>query len=168
MNSGNTVGYTFGSDQGYFASIKTREVYRNGERLASALTRLEFDILQFFLERPGELIHRSSLTPLNGVFRSGRHPTDDYISKINKKLGFEPGEVFESVRSVGYRLIGQVTVRTSLDEQEGSELYRVSLLHYNQHSVRAMRIALKQDLEAIHLNAEGIPQSQVDAALPVD
>jgi DNA-binding response OmpR family regulator len=81
-----TVGYEF--SRGFYADGENRRVLKNGEPLSIPLTQKEFEVLQFFLKNPKKLIARDSVEPLGEtVGRAGRHPLDNYLSKIAGKLG---------------------------------------------------------------------------------
>lgn len=162
MDLSEIIGYHF--CRTFYADVRKRLVLRDGQAVHPPLTGLEFRVLLFFLENPGVPISRNSVTPLNDVFRSGRHPTDDYIFKIKRKLHFLSKEGFSLVRNYGYTFIGDVSRISALDELRGSDVFQISRLHYNQHSVSAMQTALSQALEASRINPNGLPQALIDAA----
>jgi DNA-binding response OmpR family regulator len=69
------------------------------------LTRLEWDVLRYLHERPGEAVARDAL--LNDVWgyewTGGSNVVDVVVSAIRKKLGTHAAAL-ETVRGVGYRL----------------------------------------------------------------
>jgi DNA-binding response OmpR family regulator len=71
------------------------------------LTRTEFDLLVFMLDRPGEALSRDVI--LHNVWGEvivDPRTVDNFVSNLKKKLGWTPGRkfAFRSVRGVGYRL----------------------------------------------------------------
>ena len=141
------IGYEFYRGRLY-ANMRNRRVLRDGKPLDQDLTPLEFDILVFFLQRCGTLVRRDSIDPLNEVKRFNRLPADNYIVKINKKLGFRRGECFRSVRRHGYLL--DTDVRE--DHDEAGELHRIAEMHFNEHTLISMRRSLEESLKAHELN----------------
>src|SRR5579862_6793457 len=101
MDSLATIGYEFGVD--LYADCIERRIIRSGKRLRKPLTAKEFEILIFFLDRPKQVIPRADVSPLNDVHRSTRHPLDDYLSKINIKMGWKANQHFILIRKVGYQ-----------------------------------------------------------------
>jgi DNA-binding response OmpR family regulator len=81
---------------------RAREVRFRGARVE--LKRLEFDLLQTFLEAPHCVFSRSEL--LNNVWGYDSYPTtrtvDNHVSQLRRKL--RP-ELFELVHRVGYRFV---------------------------------------------------------------
>jgi DNA-binding response OmpR family regulator len=71
------------------------------------LTRTEFDLLVFMLDRPGEALSRDVI--LHNVWGEvivDPRTVDNFVSNLKRKLGWTPGRrfTFRSVRGVGYRL----------------------------------------------------------------
>ena len=68
------------------------------------LTRLEFAVLDYLLQREGKVVERSAL--LRDVWGStyvGSNVVEVVIRSLRKKLG-ERAPMIETVRSIGYRL----------------------------------------------------------------
>jgi DNA-binding response OmpR family regulator len=71
------------------------------------LTRTEFDLLVFMLDRSGEALSRDViLENVWGEVIVDPRTVDNFVSNLKKKLGWSPGRkfAFRSVRGVGYRL----------------------------------------------------------------
>ncbi len=82
-----------------------RKVERSGEALP--LTRLEFDLLRYFLEHPDRVISRDEL--LEEVWSDGEERGEKTvnvaINRLKKKIENDPEHPYiETVRGVGYRL----------------------------------------------------------------
>src|SRR5882724_3120841 len=137
MEPSEVIGYEFAAD--YYADVGERRILRDGKPILEPLTSKEFEVLAFFLDRPKEVIPRAKVQPLNEVSRSTRHPTDDYISKLNTKLGWKPKQNFKLIRNIGYQLIVPVRPIYSLDQQEAGKLHKISLLNLNNHTLVSMR-----------------------------
>ncbi|MCB9525776.1 MAG: response regulator transcription factor [Myxococcales bacterium] len=86
---------------------------RTGRRvLADAgevhLTRTEFDLLVFLLDRPGVALDRDAI--LDGVWGTDvvvdTRTVDNFVHNLKKKLGWSPADpwAIETVRGVGYRM----------------------------------------------------------------
>jgi tetratricopeptide (TPR) repeat protein len=146
MSERTIIGYRFGD--GFEADTDNRLVYFQGVLRPKVKGKL-FDVLQFFLERPGKAIERSAIQPLSEIFYPRqRQPIDDYISRLRDALGTEH-KVFETVRGTGYRLECRVTPIFKADRDEANILYRISSLHFNDHTTLSMRAALVQALKGL-------------------
>jgi len=82
-----------------------RRVERSGE--AIPLTRLEFDLLHYFLEHPDRVISRDEL--LEEVWSDseerGEKTVNVAVNRLKKKIESDPKQPYiEAVRGVGYRL----------------------------------------------------------------
>lgn len=68
------------------------------------LTKIEYQILTYFSQRPNEVLPRDQI--LNDIWGEDVHvysrSVDTHVSKLRKKLG-QAGEVIESVHGVGYK-----------------------------------------------------------------
>lgn len=85
----------------------SRQVLADG--VALALTRLEFDLLQFLAERPHRVFTRGQL--LSGVWgyeHTGERTVDVHVRRLRLKLGTLP--VITTVYGVGYRLADDARV----------------------------------------------------------
>ncbi len=82
-----------------------RKVERSGE--AIVLTRLEFDLLRYFLENPERVIGRDELLDevwSDGEERGGK-TVNVAVNRLKKKIESDPEHPYiEAVRGVGYRL----------------------------------------------------------------
>lgn len=155
------VGYEFYRD--FFADGKGRRVLIKGKQIDEPLTLKEFEVLEFFLQRPKEVIPRDSVKPLQ-MPSSGRIPTDNYLSKIATKLGIEKDELFNTIRGVGYKLTVNVRPIFASDVEEAGDLFKAAELHFNTHTVPSMRASLRQSLQALKINPHGLPEAHVTAA----
>src|SRR6185437_3303691 len=124
MKAPEVVGYKF--YKGYYAEAINRCVLRDYHPLKRPLTAKEFEVLIFFLERPGVTIQRQEVAPLHEVSRgySLRQPADDYIKELRSKLGIP--ELFVTVPKAGYRLNSVVRPVTSLDRSKAGEFCRAA------------------------------------------
>ena len=82
-----------------------RKVERSQKPLS--LTRLEFDLLRYFLENPGRVIGRNEL--LEEVWpdseERGEKTVNVAVNRLKKKIESDPEQPYiEAVRGVGYRL----------------------------------------------------------------
>jgi len=79
-----------------------------------ALTRLEFDLLHLFVDRPRRVFSRKEI--LASVWGSDNlEPTrtvDYHVSMLRQKLG---SHFFESVRGIGYRLSSEIAGRQNYE-----------------------------------------------------
>ena len=155
------IGYEF--NQRFYGDSEKRQVLLDGQPLPIALTGMEYDILEFFLQHPKKLFKREAVEPLKKHHR-GRHPLDDYLSKIRSKLGLRPNELFVLTRSVGYTLDANVRPISASDNQEGGDIFKASELHFNTHTVDSMRESLKQSLQALEINPHGLADAHITAA----
>lgn len=87
--------------------FRTRRVKAGGEEVN--LSAREFDLLAYFMRHPNQVLSREQL--LSGVWGYDHDPgtnvVEVYVGYLRRKLS-KPGEAapIETVRSVGYRLIG--------------------------------------------------------------
>ena len=160
-NAERVVGYEF--HHSYYADLERRRVLKNGEQLNSPLTLKEFEVLVFFLENPKKVIAREDVEPLDEP-ASGRHPVDNYLSKISGKLGVEKEKLFKSKRGVGHSFESNVRPISASDLQEGGDIFKAAELNFNTHTVDSMRAALKQSLRALELSPYDLPEAHVTAA----
>ncbi len=84
---------------------ENRLAFRGDEELV--LTRLEFDLLLYFLENPGKVLSRERI--LNRVWDSQSDPltniVDVYVSRLRQKIDDPQGEsMIQTLRGNGYRL----------------------------------------------------------------
>ncbi len=85
---------------------KSRKATKAGEDLA--LTRIEFDILQTLMRRPGDAVDREELAseiwnlPADRIGKS----LDVHMSVLRRKLGDDPKDpsYIETVRGIGFRI----------------------------------------------------------------
>jgi hypothetical protein len=83
-----------------------RIVLAHGEPLE--LTRLEFDLLQYFADHPARVLTRSSL--LSAVWDrdpawSSSRTVDVHVLRLRRALGPEHSRALQTVRGVGYRWV---------------------------------------------------------------
>ena len=85
---------------------QTREVFR-GERLVE-LTKIEFDLLELFLQHPRQVLTREQILDLvwGYNFDSGTNSLAVYIGYLRRKLegDDETTRLIQTVRGVGYAL----------------------------------------------------------------
>lgn len=90
--------------------MATRTVKRDGQEIA--LTLKEFSLLECFMRQPNEVLSREKLFDHVWDFNSlsWSNVLDVHMKNLRKKLGTnDDGEqLFETVRGVGYRLLGEV------------------------------------------------------------
>ncbi len=83
----------------------TREVYRGERRIE--LTKIEFDLLELFLQHPRQVLTRDQILDLvwGYNFDSGTNSLAVYIGYLRRKLeeGAEP-RLIQTIRGVGYAL----------------------------------------------------------------
>lgn len=88
---------------GLILDEEAREVTRDGERIQ--LTRLEFELLRFFLLHSGKALSRERI--LSRVWGSSEDPmtnvVDVYVRRLRKKIDRGDDSLIETLRSVGYR-----------------------------------------------------------------
>lgn len=79
-----------------------RQLVLDGRRVD--LTRLEFEVLNYLLQRQGKVVERSALLrDVWGFTYVGSNVVDAVVRSLRKKLG-ERAPMIETVRGVGYRL----------------------------------------------------------------
>lgn len=80
----------------------TRRAARAGTQLE--LTATEFDLLEFLLRHPGQVLSRNQLlaSVWGQAFYGGTRTVDVHIAQLRSKLG--PPDAIRTVRSVGYAL----------------------------------------------------------------
>lgn len=87
--------------------LERREATVEGVDLT--LTRLEFDLLALFLQRPGRVLTREHLLEQawGYDFAGDTRAVDSAVKRLRSKLraASEPADCIETVRGVGYRLI---------------------------------------------------------------
>jgi tetratricopeptide (TPR) repeat protein len=155
------IRYEFHDD--FVAIVASRRVLKNGKPLASPLAPLEFAVLEFFLENRGKVVDRWSVKPL--LRRNApRSPTDDYLSRVAKKLGVRRDEIFRTIRNVGYTFVANVRPINASDEQKGGDIFKASEHNFNTHTIHSMRLSLQQSLQALKLNPKGLPEAHVTVA----
>jgi DNA-binding response OmpR family regulator len=87
--------------------FKSREVLKAGRPLS--LTALEFKLLKFFIDHPGEVLSRDRiLDEAWGDAVVAYRTVDPHIAHLRKKIEDDPAhpEHIISVRSVGYKFLG--------------------------------------------------------------
>jgi DNA-binding response OmpR family regulator len=88
-------------------NVDTRQVTKKGEPIP--LTRLEFDLLQYFIENPNRVITRAEL--LEKVWRLKNYPNartvDNFLARLRKYFENDPQNPvhFLSIRGKGYRFV---------------------------------------------------------------
>lgn len=79
-------------------------ILENGQFTKIDLTSLEFKLLLYFAQRPGEVVERDKI--LNDIWGQDIHvyqrSVDTHVSKLRKKLGAVSG-ILESVHGSGYK-----------------------------------------------------------------
>src|SRR5581483_180957 len=89
--------------------MATRTVKKDGEEVP--LTLKEFSLLECFMRQPNEVLSREKLFDHVWDFNSlsWSNVLDVHMKNLRKKLAGRGGEqLFETVRGVGYRLVGEV------------------------------------------------------------
>lgn len=90
--------------------MATRTVRKDGEEIS--LTLKEFSLLECFMRQPNEVLSREKLFDHVWDFNSlsWSNVLDVHMKNLRKKLGAnKDGEqLFETVRGVGYRLVGEI------------------------------------------------------------
>ena len=87
--------------------FESHEVSVRGEPLK--LTRLELDLLRYFVEHPGKVLSRDTL--LEEVWKLRNYSTartvDNFISRLRRHFERDPQnpEHFVSVRGAGYKFV---------------------------------------------------------------
>lgn len=84
-------------------NLDARTVHRNDEELV--LTRSEFNVLAYLLERSGRAVSRSQIAEYALTVGDSRSPrtVDGYIARLRTKLGDDAGSCLETVWGIGYR-----------------------------------------------------------------
>lgn len=92
--------------------MATRTVRKDSEEIP--LTLKEFSLLECFMRQPGEVLSREKLFDHVWDFNSlsWSNVLDVHMKNLRKKLGTDHhgDQLFETVRGVGYRLLGEVRV----------------------------------------------------------
>jgi tetratricopeptide (TPR) repeat protein len=146
MAGGDIIGYTFGN--GVYADTVDRRVFFRGARLK--IRGKQFDVLEFFLQRPRQSIERKNVQPLSwSEHKTQRPPIDDYISELRAALGKENSQLFETVRKVGYRLNCTVKPRYKKDRDSVDAFLDISSVNFNDHTTRTMESAIKHSLKGL-------------------
>lgn len=157
------IGFEF--HRRYYADLEKRLVLQDRRPLETPLTLMEFSVLEFFLKHPRQLIARSDVTPLASVnYGYGRLPIDDYVSRVNRKLGLQSGSMFVLTRGVGYTLTTSVRPVYGADRQAAGELFKIAEFNFNFHTIEHMRTSLRQSLKVLAMNPHGLPQARITAA----
>jgi DNA-binding response OmpR family regulator len=79
------------------------------------LTRTEFNLLAYFLDREGRALHRQEI--LDGVWGEDvivdGHTVDNFVSSLKRKLQWSPEDSWRiaTIRGVGYRFETESTAR---------------------------------------------------------
>ena len=125
------VGYEF--YRGFYADLEKRFVLKDKKQLSTALTLKGFEVLEFFLRNKKKVIARENVQPLDEPAH-GRHPIDNYLSKIAGKLGVEKEDLFKVIRGVGYSFEANLREIHASDQQEAGDIFKASELHFNTHT----------------------------------
>lgn len=91
-------------------NTRERSASKGGKPLA--LTLKEFNLLEYFLRRPNEVINREDLLAhlWDFNYESFSNVIDVHVKNLRRKLGEDSTpELFETVRGVGYRLRAPVS-----------------------------------------------------------
>lgn len=88
--------------------MATRTVKKEGEEVA--LTLKEFSLLECFMREPGVVLAREKLFDHVWDFNSlsWSNVLDVHMKNLRKKLETKDEKLFETVRGVGYKLLGEV------------------------------------------------------------
>jgi DNA-binding response OmpR family regulator len=88
--------------------MATRTVKKEGEEVA--LTLKEFSLLECFMREPGVVLAREKLFDHVWDFNSlsWSNVLDVHMKNLRKKLETKDEKLFETVRGVGYKLVGEV------------------------------------------------------------
>ena len=150
------IGYKF---RRYYADLQRRTVLRN-ERPVH-LTRKQFDILHFFLQKPRQIVARADIAPLQAKGRIGREPADDYIKMLRSKLGWD---CFTTHRGIGYRFDVDVESVFRADRQEANALHQISLLHFNEHTVSSITTSREISARAVKIDPDVTAEVHITTA----
>lgn len=142
------VGYEFGN--GLYADLERKCVFLKGSPLPGRLTNKEFEVLVFFLERPGITIAPKEVDPLHGPY--SQDPIYDYIAKIRRKLQLRPQELLVSEKGAGYRAEGRIKPRFRHELGAGADFLGLSEQHFNLHRTDSMEASIQQAEEALRLD----------------
>lgn len=77
--------------------LDKREVYVNGNIIK--LTKMEFDILEMFMKKPGNVISRDDILNVLG----DQVAVDTHIKQIRSKI--KPFDYIKTIRGIGYKII---------------------------------------------------------------
>jgi len=101
-----TVGSKDIAAHGIVLDEEAREVTLDGEPVP--LTRLEFDLLRLFMQKPGKALSRERI--LSRVWGSSEDPmtnvVDVYVRRLRRKFDRGGESLIETLRGVGYRFRG--------------------------------------------------------------
>lgn len=91
---------------GMVIDLAGREVFLRGRSVR--LTRLEFDLLAFFIANPRRVLRRAELlASVWGISDSFSRTVDIHLRRLRVKIGDE-GQLIQTVRGVGYKLAAEV------------------------------------------------------------
>lgn len=152
------IGYEF--HRIFYADLLRRQVRKDGEPLANPLTDKEFELLQFFLERPATLVRREE-TPLPKF--ASRHQLGTHLSRIASKFDIDLPSIFKNKRPVGYEFVGDVHPVHRSDHQQDVEILAASEFNFNIHTVPSMRKSLSQTAQLTR-KPHGPPEADITAA----
>jgi tetratricopeptide (TPR) repeat protein len=162
MSERKIIGYLFGD--GFEADTNNRRVLFKGELLN--IKGKHFDVLEFFLERPGKLVERTKVQPLAWSRHvNQRLPIDNYMSELQRALGRERGHLFTTVRGKGYRLDASVRPILDTDRDEAEVLLKIASINFNDHTTRTMASAIEHSLKGLESpDKEKHPKLNITAA----
>lgn len=88
-----------------------------------ALSRREFDLLQYMLEHAGEIVTREELWEC--VWGWDDYPLHNtvevHIKRLRDKLSDRSGQIIETVRGVGYRISNENSGKMSVNDNQKTE-----------------------------------------------
>jgi DNA-binding response OmpR family regulator len=91
---------------GMVIDLAGRDVFLRGRSVR--LTRLEFDLLAFFIANPRRVLRRAELlASVWGISDSFSRTVDIHLRRLRVKIGDE-GQLIQTVRGVGYKLAAEV------------------------------------------------------------
>jgi DNA-binding response OmpR family regulator len=91
---------------GLMIDLAGRDVFLRGRSVR--LTRLEFDLLAFFIANPRRVLRRAELlASVWGISDSFSRTVDIHLRRLRVKIGDE-GQLIQTVRGVGYKLAAEV------------------------------------------------------------
>ncbi|BCL39559.1 two-component system response regulator RppA [Nostoc sp. MS1] len=80
--------------------------YNNGEKQVFSLTAKEFQLLEYFLRHPNQIINRDQI--INQLWEIGAEPVSNVVAAqirlLRRKLGEDSESLIETIYGVGYRL----------------------------------------------------------------